>query len=149
MCIRDSYNNEQATEEAFDKEDWFGTGDIASITSDGFLNIQDRAKDLIKSGGEWISSIDIENIVMGHPKVANCAVIAVSHPKWEERPLLVIVSNGNNRVTKKEIDNLLLEHIAQWQLPDAIEFLDALPLTATGKVSKLTLREKFANYKLT
>jgi len=85
---------------------------------------------------------------MGHPKVANCAVIAVSHPKWEERPLLVVVSNGKNRVTKKEIDDLLLEHIARWQLPDAIEFLDALPLTATGKVSKLTLREKFANYKL-
>ena len=103
---------------------------------------------MIKSGGEWISSIDIENIVMGHPKVANCAVIAVSHLKWEERPLLVIVSNGKNRVTKKEVDDLLLEHIAQWQLPDAIEFLDALPLTATGKVSKLTLREKFANYKL-
>ncbi len=85
---------------------------------------------------------------MGHPKVANCAVIAVSHPKWEERPLLVVVSNGKNRVTKKEVDDLLLEHIARWQLPDAIEFLDALPLTATGKVSKLTLREKFANYKL-
>ena len=93
--------------------------------------------------------VDIENIVMGHPKVANCAVIAVPHSKWEERPLLVVVSNGNIRVTKKEIDDLLLEHIAQWQLPDAIEFLDALPLTATGKVSKLTLREKFANYKLT
>ena len=132
-----------------DKEGWFGTGDIASITSDGFLNIQDRAKDLIKSGGEWISSIDIENVVMGHPKVANCAVIAVSHPKWEERPLLVVVSNGNIRVTKQEIDDLLLGHIAKWQLPDAIEFLDALPLTATGKVSKLTLREMFANYKLT
>ena len=143
------YKNEQSTEEAFDKEGWFGTGDIASITSDGFLNIQDRAKDLIKSGGEWISSIDIENIVMGHPKVANCAVIAVSHPKWEERPLLVVVSNGNIRVTKQEIDDLLLGFIAKWQLPDAIEFLDALPLTATGKVSKLTLREMFANYKLT
>ena len=142
-------NKPSSSDETFDKEGWFGTGDIASITSDGFLNIQDRAKDLIKSGGEWISSIDIENIVMGHPKVANCAVIAVSHPKWEERPLLVVVSNGKNRVTKKEIDDLLLEHIAQWQLPDAIEFLDALPLTATGKVSKLTLREKFANYKLT
>ena len=143
------YKNEQSTEESFDKEGWFGTGDIASITSDGFLNIQDRAKDLIKSGGEWISSIDIENVVMGHPKVANCAVIAVSHPKWEERPLLVVVSNGNIRVTKQEIDDLLLGHIAKWQLPDAIEFLDALPLTATGKVSKLTLREMFANYKLT
>jgi fatty-acyl-CoA synthase len=143
------YKNEQSTEESFDKEGWFGTGDIASITSDGFLNIQDRAKDLIKSGGEWISSIDIENVVMGHPKVANCAVIAVSHPKWEERPLLVVVSNGNIRVTKQEIDDLLLGYIAKWQLPDAIEFLDALPLTATGKVSKLTLREMFANYKLT
>lgn len=142
------YKNNEATEEAFDKEGWFGTGDIASITTDGFLNIQDRAKDLIKSGGEWISSIDIENIVMGHPKVANCAVIAVPHPKWEERPLLVIVSNGDTRVTKKEIDDLLLTHIAKWQLPDAIEFLDALPLTATGKVSKLTLRKKFSNYKL-
>jgi len=142
------YKNNEATEEAFDKEGWFGTGDIASITTDGFLNIQDRAKDLIKSGGEWISSIDIENIVMGHPKVANCAVIAVPHPKWEERPLLVIVSNGDTRVTKKEIDKLLLTHIAKWQLPDAIEFLDALPLTATGKVSKLTLRKKFSNYKL-
>ncbi|MEL0128446.1 MAG: long-chain fatty acid--CoA ligase [Paracoccaceae bacterium] len=142
------YKNNEATEEAFDKEGWFGTGDIASITTDGFLNIQDRAKDLIKSGGEWISSIDIENIVMGHPKVANCAVIAVPHPKWEERPLLVIVSNGDTRVTKKEIDELLLTHIAKWQLPDAVEFLDALPLTATGKVSKLTLRKKFSNYKL-
>ena len=142
------YKNNEATEEAFDKEGWFGTGDIASITTDGFLNIQDRAKDLIKSGGEWISSIDIENIVMGHPKVANCAVIAVPHPKWEERPLLVIVSNGDTYVTKKEIDELLLTHIAKWQLPDAIEFLDALPLTATGKVSKLTLRKKFSNYKL-
>ena len=142
------YKNNEATEEAFDKEGWFGTGDIASITTDGFLNIQDRAKDLIKSGGEWISSIDIENIVMGHPKVANCAVIAVPHPKWEERPLLVIVSNGDTCVTKKEIDELLLTHIAKWQLPDAIEFLDALPLTATGKVSKLTLRKKFSNYQL-
>ena len=142
------YKNNEATEEAFDKEGWFGTGDIASITTDGFLNIQDRAKDLIKSGGEWISSIDIENIVIGHPKVANCAVIAVPHPKWEERPLLLIVSNGGARVTKKEIDELLLTHIAKWQLPDAIEFLDALPLTATGKVSKLTLRKKFSDYKL-
>ena len=97
------YKNNEATEEAFDKEGWFGTGDIASITTDGFLNIQDRAKDLIKSGGEWISSIDIENIVMGHPKVANCAVIAVPHPKWEERPLLVIVSNGDTVLQRKRL----------------------------------------------
>ena len=127
---------------------WFGTGDVASINDEGFLIIQDRAKDLIKSGGEWISSIDLENIVMAHPEVASCAVIAVAHPKWDERPLLIIVPAGVVRVTKEDIDALLLDHVAKWQLPDAIEFVDELPLTATGKVSKLTLRKQFADYKL-
>ena len=142
------FDNEAATAEAFDSEGWFGTGDIAVIRPDGFLSIQDRAKDLIKSGGEWISSIDLENVVMSHPMVANCAVIAVAHPKWDERPLLVIVPAGQEHVSKAEIDDLLLQHVAKWQLPDAIEFVDELPLTATGKVSKLTLRQKFANYML-
>ena len=85
---------------------------------------------------------------MGHPDVANCAVIAVPHPKWDERPLLIVVPSGDQRVTKDEIDALLLKHVAKWQLPDAIEFVDALPLTATGKVSKLTLRQQFADYEL-
>ena len=85
---------------------------------------------------------------MGHPDVANCAVIAVPHPKWDERPLLVIVPNGDKRVSKEEVDALLLKEVAKWQLPDAIEFIDALPMTATGKVSKLTLRQRFKDYKL-
>jgi len=142
------YNNADATASAMDMDGWFSTGDIATISPNGLLRIQDRSKDLIKSGGEWISSIDLENIVIGHADVANCAVIAVPHPKWDERPLLIVVPAGDRRVTKDEIDALLLKHVAKWQLPDAIEFVDALPLTATGKVSKLTLRQQFADYEL-
>ncbi|MFP4327118.1 MAG: long-chain-fatty-acid--CoA ligase [Paracoccaceae bacterium] len=142
------FDNPEATEAAIDAEGWFGTGDIASIDPDGFLLIQDRAKDLIKSGGEWISSIDLENIVMSHPQVKACAVIAVPHPKWDERPLLIVVPEGDARPPKAELDALLLEHVARWQLPDAVEYVDELPLTATGKVSKLTLRRDFADYKL-
>ena len=147
--IQAYYNDDEASAKAFDREGWFGTGDIATIDSEGFMQIQDRAKDLIKSGGEWISSIDLENIIMGHPKVANCAVIAVPHPKWDERPLLVIVPAGAAHPEKAELDALLLKHVAKWQLPDAVEFVDALPLTATGKVSKLTLRKQFSDYQLT
>ena len=146
--ISSYFEDPAATDAAFDSAGWFGTGDVASIDPEGFLIIQDRAKDLIKSGGEWISSIDLENIVMGHPEVANCAVIAVPHPKWDERPLLVVVPRGSYKVTKAEIDNLLLTHVARWQLPDAIEFVEQLPLTATGKVSKLTLRQQFAAFEL-
>ena len=131
-----------------DKDGWFATGDVASIDKDGFLVIQDRSKDLIKSGGEWISSIDLENIVMAHRDVANCAVIAIPHPKWDERPLLVVVPKNGIRVSKADIDEILLQQVAKWQLPDAIEFVDELPMTATGKVSKLTLRQVFKDYKL-
>lgn len=143
------FNNQEASEAAFDAEGWFGTGDVASIDGAGFLYIQDRAKDLIKSGGEWISSLDLENIAIAHPKVANCAVIAVPHPKWDERPLLVVVPRDASDPPKlDEIHEMLLEHIAKWQLPDAMELIDTLPLTATGKVSKLTLRHRFAEYVL-
>jgi len=142
------FENPEGTAAAIDKEGWFGTGDIASIDPEGFLLIQDRAKDLIKSGGEWISSIDLENIVMSHPQVKACAVIAVPHPKWDERPLLIVVPEGDARPARDELDALLLEHVARWQLPDALEYMDELPLTATGKVSKLTLRQRFADYKL-
>ena len=146
--IQGYFNNETATVDAFDRDGWFGTGDIASIDTDGFLTIQDRAKDLIKSGGEWISSIDLENVIMGHAEVANCAVISVPHPTWDERPLLVVVPAGDIRPDKAEFDRLLLEHVAKWQLPDAVEFIDALPMTATGKVSKMTLRKQFSGYVL-
>ena len=142
------YADPEATEAAIDAEGWFATGDIATIDAEGFLTIQDRAKDLIKSGGEWISSIDLENVVMGHPDVAACAVIAVPHPKWDERPLLIVVPEEGKRPPKEALDALLLEHFARWQLPDAVEYLDALPLTATGKVSKLTLRDRFRDYAL-
>ncbi|MFW2588948.1 long-chain-fatty-acid--CoA ligase [Sagittula sp. SSi028] len=141
------FNNPAASQKAFDVDGWFGTGDVASISSDGFLSIQDRSKDLIKSGGEWISSIDLENIAMGHPKVTSCAVIAVPHPKWDERPLLVVVPRDGGP-TLDEIHAMMLEHVAKWQLPDAMEFVDELPLTATGKVSKLTLRQRFDGYEL-
>lgn len=147
--IQGYFNNEEATKAAFDAEGWFGTGDVASIDETGFLCIQDRSKDLIKSGGEWISSIDLENMAMAHPGVANCAVIAIAHPKWEERPLLVVVpQDAANPPPLDEIHGLMLEHVAKWQLPDAMELIEALPMTATGKVSKLTLRKTFKDYVL-
>ncbi|MGR3270669.1 long-chain fatty acid--CoA ligase [Thalassococcus profundi] len=143
------FNNEEASAQAIDAEGWFGTGDVAHIDERGFLSIQDRSKDLIKSGGEWISSIDLENIAMAHPKVANCAVIAIAHPKWDERPLLVVVPKyANDPPTLAEIHEMMLGSMAKWQLPDDIAFVEDLPMTATGKVSKLTLRERFADYTL-
>ncbi len=142
------FNNEDATKAAIDAEGWFGTGDVASISPDGYLNIQDRSKDLIKSGGEWISSIDLENIAMSHPEVANCAVIAIAHPKWDERPVLVVVPKDGCQPKLADIHALMDPHFAKWQLPDDLVFVEALPLTATGKVSKLTLRQQFADYVL-
>ncbi|GGB87977.1 long-chain-fatty-acid--CoA ligase [Marivita lacus] len=142
------FNNEDATKAAIDAEGWFGTGDVASISPDGYLSIQDRSKDLIKSGGEWISSIDLENIAMSHPEVANCAVIAIAHPKWDERPVLVVVPKDGCQPKLADIHALMDPHFAKWQLPDDLVFVDALPLTATGKVSKLTLRQQFADYVL-
>lgn len=143
------FNNEEASQKAFDKDGWFATGDVASIDENGFLLIQDRAKDLIKSGGEWISSIDLENMAMAHPKVANCAVIGIPHPKWDERPIIVVVPKDPQDLPKlDELHGLMIDHIAKWQLPDALEVVEALPMTATGKVSKLNLRQQFDGYKL-
>ncbi len=142
------FRNDAANAQAFDTEGWFGTGDVASIDTQGYLSITDRAKDLIKSGGEWISSLDLENTVMGHPQVASCAVIAVPHPKWGERPLLIVVPSPEGRPEVSELMALLQEHFAKWQLPDDVVFTDELPLTATGKVSKLTLRRTYAAHKL-
>ncbi len=138
------FEDPKASEQVFDKEGWFCTGDIAAITSDGFLMITDRSKDLIKSGGEWISSLDMENIIMSHPEVASCAVIAVPHPKWDERPFLIVQGRDGSEPDKEELVGMLAEHFAKWQLPDEVVYVDALPLTATGKVSKLTLRKEYA-----
>lgn len=142
------FRNEEATAKAMDAEGWFGTGDIASITPNGILSIQDRSKDLIKSGGEWISSIDLENAAMSHPAIGSCAAIAMPHPKWDERPVLVAVAAGAERPGLEEMHAHMAEHFAKWQLPDDLVWVEDLPLTATGKVSKLTLRQKFADYTL-
>jgi len=141
------YENPAATDAAME-EGWFRTGDVANIDSDGFLQITDRAKDLIKSGGEWISSIDLENAVMGHPDVAQAAAIALPHPKWQERPLLVVVPREGARPGKDELLTFLADKVAKWWMPDDVVFVDALPTTATGKVSKARLREQFKDYRL-
>nr|WP_319385280.1 long-chain fatty acid--CoA ligase [uncultured Roseibium sp.] len=138
------FEDPEASRPVFDAEGWFCTGDIAVIDPQGFLQITDRSKDLIKSGGEWISSLDLENIVMSHPDVANCAVIAVPDPKWDERPLLIVVPREDAQPQEDELLALLAERLAKWQVPDEIVFVDQLPLTATGKVSKLTLRKQRA-----
>lgn len=144
MIISGYYENDEASAKAFDAEGWFGTGDVGSISPEGFLTITDRAKDLIKSGGEWISSIDVENMAMAHPDIANCSVIAVPDPKWDERPLLVVVPAEGTSPSKAGILDFLTDRLAKYQVPDDVVFVADLPLTATGKVSKLTLREKHA-----
>jgi len=140
------FDNPQATAAAMDAEGWFGTGDVASVSPEGRLVIRDRAKDLVKSGGEWISSIDLENAALSHPAISACAVIAVPHPKWDERPVLVAVAAGQARPDLAEVQAHMAAHFAAWQLPDDLLWIEALPLTATGKVSKLTLRAQFADY---
>ena len=131
-----------------DKDRWFGTGDVASIDPDGYVQLTDRLKDVIKSGGEWISSIEIENIAVGHPAVAEAAVIGVTHPKWDERPLLVIVAKSGQQVSREEVLSYLNGKIAKWWMPDDVVFVDDIPHTATGKIQKTALRERFGKYKL-
>jgi 3-(methylthio)propionyl---CoA ligase len=143
------FNNPEASAKQIDAEGWFGTGDVAKITPDAWLLIVDRTKDLVKSGGEWISSIDVENAALAAVQgIANCAVIGVPHPKWHERPLLVVVKAPGAEPTKAEILDALGAKIAKWQMPDDVVFVEALPMTATGKISKKDLRAKFADYRL-
>lgn len=129
-----------------DDAGWFDTGDIASIDPDNYLHITDRAKDVIKSGGEWISSIDLENATMGHAAVAEAAVIGIPHPKWQERPLLVVVLKPGKIASKEELLSFLEARVAKWWLPDNVVFVEALPHTATGKLQKIKLREQFQDY---
>jgi fatty-acyl-CoA synthase len=134
--------------DAFDSEGWFDTGDVATLDPRGYMTITDRAKDVIKSGGEWISSIEIENLAVGHPAVAEAAVIGVVHPKWDERPLLVVVLKEGKTASKEDLLTYLSGKIAKWWMPDDVVFVDELPHTATGKIQKSTLREKFGSYRL-
>jgi 3-(methylthio)propionyl---CoA ligase len=140
------YKEEDA--EILDAEGFFDTGDVANIDPHGYMQITDRSKDIIKSGGEWISSIDLENLAVAHPKVAEAAVIGVKHPKWDERPLLIVVLKSGQSADKSEILGFLEGKIAKWWMPDDVAFVEEIPHTATGKIQKITLRERFGNYVL-
>jgi fatty-acyl-CoA synthase len=134
--------------DAIDDEGFFDTGDVGTMDRHGYMQITDRSKDVIKSGGEWISSIDLENLAVGHPKVAEAAVIGVRHPKWDERPLLVIVLKEGQSATKDEILGFLRGKIANWWMPDDVVFVGSIPHTATGKILKTELRDQFKNHVL-
>ena len=146
--ITSGYYNDRSAD-AF-ADGWFRTGDVATVDAGGYIQIMDRTKDLVKSGGEWISSVDLENAIMAHPKVAEAAVIGVFHPKWQERPLACVVAAEQFRglVTKEEILEFLSSRIAKWWLPDDVVFIDAVPKTSVGKFNKRALREQFKDYAL-
>jgi fatty-acyl-CoA synthase len=140
------FRDPAASGEAFDAEGWFSTGDVATIDAQGYLEITDRAKDMVRSGGEWISSIALENAAVGHPDLAEAAVIAVPHPKWGERPLLIAVRRPGAEVDKAAITSYLAGKVASWWVPDDVVFVDELPHTATGKLMKTVLRERFKDH---
>ncbi|MGA8054629.1 MAG: long-chain fatty acid--CoA ligase [Burkholderiales bacterium] len=141
--VTGGYHNVPPDPEKITADGWFRTGDVAAIDAEGYMRISDRTKDLIKSGGEWISSVDLENAIMGHPAVAEAAVVAIMHPKWGERPLAVVVRREGLQVTPEELRAFLATRFAKWQIPDDFAFVDALPRTSTGKFLKTKLRETF------
>jgi fatty-acyl-CoA synthase len=130
------------------QDGWFPTGDVATIDADGYMQITDRSKDVIKSGGEWIGTIDLENIAMAHPAVLQAACIGIAHPEWDERPLLLVVKRPGQDVTREELLKFFEGKIARFWMPDDVAFMDALPMGATGKIQKNKLREQFRDYKL-
>jgi 3-(methylthio)propionyl---CoA ligase len=148
--VREYYRPEGGTPLVTDEQGraWFPTGDVATIDADGYMHITDRSKDVIKSGGEWISSIEIENIAVSHPAVAMAACIAVAHPKWDERPLLVVVRKAGADLSREQLLAHYEGKIARWQLPDDVVFVESIPLGATGKMLKARLREQFSGYRL-
>jgi fatty-acyl-CoA synthase len=146
--VRAYYRDDAASEAALDVEGWFHTGDVATIDAEGCMQIVDRSKDVIKSGGEWISSIDLENAAMGHPDVAEAAVIGLPHPKWDERPLLVVVAKPGCELAAEAVIGFLEGKVAKWQLPDEVVFVTEMPHGATGKVLKTRLREMFKDHRL-
>ena len=144
--VSSAYYNRPDASDRFTDDGWFKTGDIVTIDEIGYIKIQDRSKDLVKSGGEWISSVDLENAIMGHPAVAEAAVIAIPHPKWDERPLAAVVLKEGQSATEDEIKQFLVDKVAKWWIPDAIEFIDEVPKTSVGKFKKTELREMFKDY---
>ncbi len=146
--VASSYHALDEASDRWTADGWFRTGDVVTIDPDGYVKLTDRTKDLIKSGGEWISSVELENEIMGHPAVAEAAVVAVAHEKWVERPLACIVLKPGRSATGEEIRAFLEPKLAKWQLPDAYEFIDAIPRTSTGKFLKTALRDRYKDYKL-
>ncbi len=138
----------KADADCVDADQWFDTGDVACLHPDGTLQITDRTKDVIKSGGEWISSVELENAAVGCPGVAEAAAIGIYHPKWDERPLLILVRKEGAAVTENDVKSYLADKIAKWWMPDAVIFVDSIPHTATGKILKTALREQFNDFKL-
>ncbi len=145
--ITKGYYNYPEGASAFTPDGWFRTGDVVTIDPEGYIQIMDRTKDLVKSGGEWISSVDLENLIMSHPKVLEAAVIAVPHPKWQERPLACVVPRPGQAVTTDELLEFLRPQVAKWWLPDDVVFLDAIPKTSVGKFDKKLLRDRFKDWK--
>jgi fatty-acyl-CoA synthase len=141
------FENPEASAAAVEPDGWFHTGDIASIDPDGYMQIADRSKDVIKSGGEWISSIDLENAAMACADVAEAAVIAIPHPRWGERPLLIVTPRPDCRPEREALLSLLAEHFPRWMLPEDVVVIAELPHTATGKVMKTRLRELYSNHR--
>ena len=140
------FNDAAASAGVIENDGWFHTGDVATLDPDGYMQITDRRKDVIKSGGEWISSVDLENALAAHPAVREAGVIAVAHPKWDERPVAVVVMRSGMQTTPNELRSFLASTFAKWQLPDAFVFVDELPHTSTGKLSKLELRRRFRDW---
>jgi fatty-acyl-CoA synthase len=144
--VAGSYYEAPEHADRWTEDGWFRTGDVATLDADGYVKIVDRAKDLVKSGGEWISSVDLENALMGHPAVKEACVIGIPHPKWLERPLATIVLKDGTKATAQELRGFLADSFSKWQLPDAFVFIDAIPRTSVGKFKKSALREQFADW---
>ena len=143
-----AYYDDERSPESFTDDGWLKTGDVATIDADGYIQLRDRTKDVIKSGGEWISSVELENEIMAHPAVAEAAVIGLPHPKWSERPLACVVLREGESATKDEIVAFLDGRVAKWWLPDDVVFVDEIPKTSVGKFSKKDLRTQFVDYVL-
>ena len=146
--IAKAYYNDDRSAESFTDDGWLRTGDVATINGDGYLRLVDRTKDVVKSGGEWISSVELENEVMAHPKVAEAAVVGMPHPKWQERPVAFVVVREGETLTKEEVLEFLDGRVAKWWLPDDVVFIDEVPKTSVGKFSKKDLRAQFKDYEI-
>ena len=147
--IARAYYNDDRSPDSFTDDGWLKTGDVATISKNGYVRLVDRTKDLVKSGGEWISSVELENAIMAHPKIAEAAVIGIPDEKWSERPLACVVPDGDEEITLDELKEFLAERVPKWWIPNDLEIIEEVPKTSVGKFSKKTLREQFAERKTT